>query len=205
MTQKTTKRDSIISILTTKSKIINTTIMKKQAQTKVVSGEKLPTKSTMPEGVLGKTDVRVPFLSLGVAEKAPVDKSRQEKEGLKIIEGTLSLGIRYFDTVASYGANEKHLEKVLSPYKKEIFSTSKTGRQSCNSAWQDRKRSLKRLNNVGLIEIKIPTYGGVPRGLFLNIGEAMGYVLSLPGVHCCFVATESVEMLKSNIRVAQSF
>gem|GEM_PF-6919075 len=86
MTQKTTKRDSIISILTTKSKIINTTIMKKQAQTKVVSGEKLPTKSTMPEGVLGKTDVRVPFLSLGVAEKAPVDKSRQEKEGLKILK-----------------------------------------------------------------------------------------------------------------------
>ena len=158
MTQKTTKRDSIISILTTKSKIINTTIMKKQAQTKVVSGEKLPTKSTMPEGVLGKTDVRVPFLSLGVAEKAPVDKSRQEKEGLKIIKGTLSLGIRYFDTVASYGANEKHLEKVLSTYKKEIFLTSKTGRQSCNSAWQDRKRSLKRLNNVGLIEIKIPAY-----------------------------------------------
>ena len=33
----------------------------------------------------------------------------------------------------------------------------------------------------------------------------MGYVLSLPGVYCCFVATESVEMLKSNIRVAQSF
>ena len=38
MTQKTTKRDSIISIITTKSKIINTTIIKKQAQTKVVSG-----------------------------------------------------------------------------------------------------------------------------------------------------------------------
>ena len=35
--------------------------------------------------------------------------------------------------------------------------------------------------------------------------EAMGYVLSLEGVHCCIVATESVEMLQSNVRVAQTF
>lgn len=49
--------------------------MKKQVQIKVVFGEKLFIKFIMLEGVLGKIDVRVLFLSLGVVEKVFVDKS----------------------------------------------------------------------------------------------------------------------------------
>ena len=58
---------------------------------------------------------------------------------------------------------------------------------------------------MGVIGMKIPAYGRLLKPGVLNMQEAMGYVLSLAGVHCCIVATESVEMLQSNVRVAQQF
>ena len=297
MIEKTTRRNFIVTSATVASSILCATTINKQTQTKVASAEKLPTTSTMPERVLGKTGVKVPLLGLGGAGKTPVDKSGREKEAIVIIEAALSLGIRYFDTAASYGANEKHLGKVLPPYRKDIFLASKTGRRDRDGAWQELERSLKRLNtdyldswqlhhvsfmetldqifgsqgaikameeakeqgivkftgitghhepdviaeglrrypfdttlvsinaadrhhprpfaptvlpvaqqkNVGVIGMKIPAYGRLLRPGVLNMQEAMGYVLSLPGVHCCVIATESVEMLKSNVRVAQGF
>lgn len=297
MTQKTTRRNFIMTSATIASSILCATSIKKQTQTKVALAEKLTTISRMPEQVLGKTGIKVPLLGLGGAGKTPVDKNGQEKEAIAIIEAALSLGIRYFDTAASYGANEKYLGKVLPSYRKDIFLASKTGRRSRDAAWQELERSLKRLNtdyldswqlhhvsfmetlneifspqgaikameeakeqgivkfvgitghhethviaeglhrypfdttlvsinaadqhhprsfapkvlpvaqqkNVGVIAMKIPAYGKLLRPGVLNMQEAMGYVLSLPGVHCCVIATESVEMLKSNVRVAQSF
>ena len=276
--------------------IVGGAAMNKQTQTKVASVE-IPTTSTIPERVLGKTGVKVPLLGLGGAGKTPVDKSGKEKEAVAIIEAALSLGIRYFDTAASYGASEEHFGKVLPGYRKDIFLATKTGRRDRDGAWRELERSLKRLNtdyldswqlhhvsfmetldeifssqgaikameeakeqgivkfagitghhepdviaeglrrypfdttlvtinaadkhhprpftptvlpvaqqkNVGVIGMKIPAYGKLLRPGVLNMQEAMGYVLSLGGVHCCIVATESVEMLQSNVRVAQQF
>jgi len=297
MIEKTTRRNFIITSATVASGIIGATAMNKQTQIKVASAEKLTATPTMPERVLGKTGVRVPLLGLGGSGKTPLGKSGKEKEAIAIIEAALSLGIKYFDTAASYGASEKQLGKVLPPYRKEIFLVTKTGRRDRDGAWQELERSLKRLNtdyldswqlhhvsfmetldeifgsqgaikameeakeqgivkfagitghhepdviaeglrrypfdttlvsinaadkhhprpfaptilpvaqqkNVGVIGMKIPAYGKLLQPGVLNMEEAMGYVLSLSGVHCCVVATESVEMLKSNVRVAQGF
>ncbi len=296
MNQKTTRRNFIMTSVAVAGGIVGGAAMNKQTQTKVASVE-IPTTSTMPERVLGKTGVKVPLLGLGGAGKTPVDKSGKEKEAVTIIEAALSLGIRYFDTAASYGANEEHLGKVLPTYRKDIFLATKTGRRDRDGAWRELERSLKRLNtdyldswqlhhvsfmetldeifsdqgaikameeakeqgivkfsgitghhepdviaeglrrypfdttlvtinaadkhhprpfaptvlpvaqqkNVGVIGMKIPAYGKLLQPGVLNMQEAMGYVLSLAGVHCCIVATESVEMLQSNVRVAQEF
>ncbi|MDV2998411.1 MAG: hypothetical protein N5P05_000017 [Chroococcopsis gigantea SAG 12.99] len=60
--------------------------------------------------------------------------------------------------------------------------------------------------NVGVIGMKIPAYGRIFQpGVLKGMGQAMGYVLSLDRVHCCIIATESVEQLKSNIEVARAF
>ena len=142
MTQKTTRRNFIMTSATIASSISCITSIKKQTQTTLALAEKLTTISRMPEQVLGKTGIKVPLLGLGGAGKTPVDKSGQEKEAIAIIEAALSLGIRYFDTAASYGANEKYLGKVLPSYRKDIFLASKTGRRSRDAAWQELERSL---------------------------------------------------------------
>ncbi|MEB3339969.1 aldo/keto reductase [Okeania sp.] len=296
MYKKTTRRNLILTTLAVTGGIIGGAAINNQTQTKVASVE-IPTTSKMPEQILGKTGIKVPLLGLGGAGKTPVDKSRQEKEAIAIIETALSLGIKYFDTAASYGASESHLGKVLPAYRKNVFLVSKTARRDRDGAWQELERSLKRLNtdyldswqlhhvsfmetldeifgsqgaikameeakeqgivkfagitghhepdviaeglrrypfdtalvslnaadqhhprpfastvlpvaqqkNVGVIGMKIPAYGRLLKPGILNMQEAMGYVLSLPGVHCCIIATESVEMLQSNVRVAQEF
>ena len=60
--------------------------------------------------------------------------------------------------------------------------------------------------NVGVIAMKVPAYGRLFKpGLLTGMEQAMGYTLSLPGVHCCIIAAEDPEQLESNIRVAQAF
>ncbi len=61
-------------------------------------------------------------------------------------------------------------------------------------------------NNVGVVTMKIPAYGKLfEPGRLDGMEQAMGYTLSLPGVHSCIVAAETVEQLASNVRVAQQF
>lgn len=38
-----------------------------------------------------------------------------------------------------------------------------------------------------------------------SMEQAMGYVLSQPGVHTCIIAAETVAQLESNIQVATAF
>ncbi len=60
--------------------------------------------------------------------------------------------------------------------------------------------------NVGVITMKIPAYGRLfKNGLLDSMEQAMGYTLSLPGVHSCIIAAETVEQLASNVQVAQAF
>ncbi|MGK7873897.1 MAG: aldo/keto reductase [Xenococcaceae cyanobacterium] len=60
--------------------------------------------------------------------------------------------------------------------------------------------------NVGVIAMKVPAYGRLFKaGVLDGMHQAMGYTLSLPGVHSCIIAAETVEQLESNVRVAQAF
>lgn len=60
--------------------------------------------------------------------------------------------------------------------------------------------------NVGVIAMKVPAYGRLLKpGLLKGMEQAMGYTMSLPGVHCCVIAAENPQQLESNVRVAQAF
>ena len=60
--------------------------------------------------------------------------------------------------------------------------------------------------NVGVIAMKVPAYGRLFQpGILEGMHQAMGYTLSLPGVHNCIVAAENPEQLEANIKVAQAF
>lgn len=60
--------------------------------------------------------------------------------------------------------------------------------------------------NIGVIAMKVPAYGKLlTPGVLNGMAEAMGYSLSLPGVHCCIIAADSVAQLTANVAVAQNF
>ncbi|MGV2826526.1 aldo/keto reductase [Myxosarcina sp. GI1(2024)] len=60
--------------------------------------------------------------------------------------------------------------------------------------------------NVGVIAMKVPAYGRLLNsGILDGMNQAMGYSLSLPGVHCCIIAAEDPAQLESNFKVAQNY
>ncbi|WP_036482348.1 aldo/keto reductase [Myxosarcina sp. GI1] len=293
MSQKTNRRIFLIGSAAAAT-AIGTKALTKQ-QKRAVS---MPTTSTMPERVLGRTNVSLPIFGLGGAGQTPISQSGREPEAIALIEKALELGIRYYDTAANYGPSEAHYGKVLPPYRDRIYINSKTDARDYDSAWRELERSLKRLNtdyldswqlhhvsfteeldeifsdsgaikaveqakeqglikfagitghhepdiiaeglrrydfdttlislnaadvhhprpfsstvlpvaqekNVGVIAMKVPAYGRLlTSGILKGMEQAMGYSLSLPGVHCCIIAAEDPAQLESNFRVAQNY
>jgi aryl-alcohol dehydrogenase-like predicted oxidoreductase len=252
----------------------------------------------MAERILGKTGLSVPLLGLGGAGQTPLSQSLKASESYELIEAAIGLGIRYFDTAASYGPSEDYLGEALQPYRQQLIIASKTAKRDRDGAWRELERSLSRLKtdyldiwqlhhvsfteeldqifsqngaakaieeaklqkiirfsgitghhepdviaealrrysfdmtlislnaadihhprpfsptvlpvaqqkNVGVIAMKVPAYGRLfKKGILEGMEQAMGYVLSLGGVHCCVIAAENVAQLASNVQVAQKF
>ncbi|MGD1901945.1 MAG: aldo/keto reductase [Geitlerinemataceae cyanobacterium] len=59
--------------------------------------------------------------------------------------------------------------------------------------------------NVGVIAMKVPAYGRLIRPDLIDMEQAMGYSLSLPGVHCCVIAAENAEQLEFNVNIARRY
>lgn len=141
MVEKTTRRNFLITSVAVAGGVVGASTLQKE------SSKAGDSPVAMPERVLGNTGVKVPILGLGGAgTNTPLDKEDKEGEALAIIAKAFELGIRYFDTAASYGTNEIYLGKVLPPHRAEIFLTSKTYERDRDSAWRELERSLKRLN-----------------------------------------------------------
>lgn len=100
----------------------------------------------MPLRQLGRTNVQLPILGLGGAGRTPLSKPNQEQAALAQIQRAWELGIRYFDTAASYGPSETYLGQVLPAYRDEVFLASKTAARDRDGAWRELERSLQRLN-----------------------------------------------------------
>jgi aryl-alcohol dehydrogenase-like predicted oxidoreductase len=101
--------------------------------------------TTIPERVLGRTEVNLPIFGFG-AGQMPLSGEGKEGDATAIVQRALELGIRYFDTAASYGSSEDYLGKVLPPHRSKLFLASKTDQRGRDGAWRELERSLKRLN-----------------------------------------------------------
>jgi aryl-alcohol dehydrogenase-like predicted oxidoreductase len=146
MKWKMTRRGLILTGAGLAGGMIGLSSLREQSEASPVTAnlQRLSTVS-MPERILGKTGVKVPIFGLGGAGQTPLDKTEKEAEAIVLIEAAVGLGIRYFDTASSYGASEKHLGRVLPPYRKQIFLASKTAARDRNGAWRELEQSLKRL------------------------------------------------------------
>ena len=142
MNSKTTRRTFILGSLAAAT-AVGTKSLTQQSES---SFSKIAIPQSMPERLLGKTNISLPVFGLGGAGQTPLSKSGREKEAIALVERALALGVRYYDTAADYGPSEQYLGKILPSYRSEIFLNSKTAARDRDGAWRDLERSLKRLN-----------------------------------------------------------
>ncbi|MEH1950197.1 MAG: aldo/keto reductase [Nostoc sp.] len=102
--------------------------------------------ATIPERVLGRTGVNLSIFGFGAGQMPLSGGEGKEGDATAIVQRALELGIRYFDTAASYGPSEDYLGKVLPPHRSKLFLASKTDQRDRDGAWRELERSLKRLN-----------------------------------------------------------
>ncbi|MEM9245502.1 MAG: aldo/keto reductase, partial [Cyanobacteria bacterium P01_F01_bin.153] len=140
---KSTRRKFLATSLTTGLGVIGCANGRSPDQSQVSAEERSPQtaapKSTeigpMPKRKLGRTGIELPVLGLGGAGQTPLSNSGQEKAAVEQIQRAWELGIRYFDTAASYGPSEEHLGKVLPNYRQDVFIASKTAIFDRDGAW----------------------------------------------------------------------
>jgi aryl-alcohol dehydrogenase-like predicted oxidoreductase len=148
MSQKTTRRRFLATSVAVAGGIVGGTALQQNLTStegdRTTEGQ-LPITNAMPERELGNTGVRVPILGLGGAGKTPLSWPGHEQDAVAIARRALELGIRYFDTAASYGPSEDNLGKVLPAYRDRVFLASKTAARDRDGAWRDLERSLTRL------------------------------------------------------------
>ena len=149
MTRKTTRRNFLMTSVTVAGGIVGGAALQQNLTTTATTPAKdtntVTPPGTIPERVLGRTGVRVPIFGLGGAGQTPLSWDGAERDAVAIIERALELGIRYFDTAASYGPSEDYLGKVLPTHRSKLFLASKTDVKDRDGAWRELERSLKRL------------------------------------------------------------
>lgn len=146
---KTTRRNFLATSLTVASGIVGGASCQRHSASTTASPLSRPTPvptqlAKMPQRQLGRTAVTVPILGLG-GSASPLSRLEAEREAEAIIERSLELGIRYFDTAANYGPSEERLGKVLPSERSQLFLATKTSERSRDGAWRDLERSLQRL------------------------------------------------------------
>lgn len=102
------------------------------------------TRQRLPMRLLGRTGISLPLLGLG-GSASPLSRPHEEDQAMALIQRALELGVRYFDTAASYGPSERFLGQALPTRRTEVFIATKTGKRDRTSAWRELEQSLDHL------------------------------------------------------------
>ncbi|MEM7724896.1 MAG: aldo/keto reductase [Cyanobacteria bacterium P01_A01_bin.45] len=143
---KQTRRNFLISSVAAAGGIVGVNALQQKSTDITTAADKRKSTLSMPERVLGNTGISLPIFGLGGAGQTPLSWNDKEKDAIELVEKALQLGIRYFDTAASYGPSEDYLGKVLPSKRSEVFLVSKTAQRDRDGAWRELERSLRRLN-----------------------------------------------------------
>ncbi len=141
-----------------------------------------------------------------VSFKEELDQIFSAKGAIKAIEEAKQQKIIRFSGIT--GHHEPAI--IVQGWERYPFDTTLI---SLNAAEKHHPRSfvtsalpIAKAKNIGVIAMKIPAYGKLfQNGVLDGMHQAMGYTLSLPGVHCCVIAADSVKQLEENFKVAQAF
>ncbi|MBN1399667.1 MAG: aldo/keto reductase [Anaerolineae bacterium] len=91
---------------------------------------------------LGNTGARVTGIGLGCAPMMGLPL----RDGVRLVERALELGLTYIDTARSYGETEVMVGQALRGHPRErVFLSTKTGASTREEAWRSLLQSLERL------------------------------------------------------------
>ena len=94
MSQKTNRRNFLLG------SVAAATVVGSKALTKKTTYASSSITESMPERVLGKTQISLPIFGLGGAGQTPISQGDAEAESIALIEKALELGIKYYDTAS---------------------------------------------------------------------------------------------------------
>lgn len=98
----------------------------------------------LPMRDYGKTGIKLSIIGFpGFALRDTTDKNQDRTN--RLVAETIERGVNYFDVAADYGNAEAVLGPALTPYRKEIFLSSKTSKRTAEGASKDLDRTLERL------------------------------------------------------------
>ncbi len=104
-------------------------------------------KTTLPQRVLGRTEVNVPVIAFGCGSRFLM--YQDEEEALRVLNHVIDSGITYLDTAIDYGKglSETRVGKVMKTRRKEVFLATKTPppARTRDEALREVEQSLKRL------------------------------------------------------------
>jgi aryl-alcohol dehydrogenase-like predicted oxidoreductase len=95
----------------------------------------------IPKHTFGRTghrSTRILFGSYALSQATQAEADR-------ILERLLESGVNHIDTAATYGNAEKRIGPWMEAHRDKFFIATKTGRRTCQGAWDDLRRSLDRL------------------------------------------------------------
>ncbi|MEG3849721.1 aldo/keto reductase [Microcoleus sp. herbarium19] len=141
-----------------------------------------------------------------VSFKAELDQIFSAKGAIKAIEEAKQQKIIRFSGIT--GHHEPAI--IAAGLQRYPFDTTLI---SLNAAEKHHPRSfvtaalpVAKAKNTGVIAMKVPAYGKLfQNGVLDGMHQAMGYTLSLPGVHCCVIAADNLKQLEENFKAARSF
>ena len=129
-------------------------VIRSPASGEVMSADKSPSITAkavqvmMPTRNLGKTRFRVGIFGLG--GQGALEKARNERLAVQMIQRALELGVNYFDTSAIYGGpdrwSERYLGKALKGTRDQVFIATKTKERTRDAALKNLDVSLKLLD-----------------------------------------------------------
>ena len=115
--------------------------------------------TAMPEGVLGRTGVRVSRLGLGCAQFGQSGRDITDDDVARTLHRALELGVNYFDAAPNYGDSEEKMGHPVKEIRDKIFLVSKTEEATAEGTWRLLRQSLKRLQTDRLDLVHLHNFG----------------------------------------------
>lgn len=125
----------------------------------------------IPQRVLGRTEVKVSTLALGMGPLGicPVEKTEVER----LVNLCIDLGINYIDVAPNYGDGEEKLGPIVKSRRREIFLVTKVEEPSKDGALQQIHESLKRMRTEYLDAVHLHNFGGFDTEVVLGKDGAL--------------------------------
>jgi predicted aldo/keto reductase-like oxidoreductase len=115
--------------------------------------------TAIPRQILGRTNVRVSRLALGMG---PLGISMEKPAVVeKLVNEIIDMGVNYIDVAPNYGNGEEKLGPIMQARRSEVFLATKVEEESKEGALRQLKESLAKMQTNYLDLVHLHNIGGM--------------------------------------------